>query len=358
MAKSGNIDYLQGSLQWASDIGRSRPTMEDEHHISGDETYTAGFVFDGHGGNEMSSRLRTIFPKLVPEMIQMNPTAVKAAWIGANDDAVDEVLYSGSTATGFIRTDTEWRVYNTGDSRTYIIDTVTRRIVFRTTDHNPKSPSERARIEGVGGFVMDGRVAGMLSVSRAFGDYSITGVIAEPDVTYVTEGDLAVVICDGIIERIQKTADERILATVLDGDSSTMASRLVLLGLETGSRDNLSAMTFKLSRSSRSSSAWSILENDSIVEQDDVSCSRCFEPLFSLSRGKVMAASIVQAPCNHLYHRACISRLYQDGRKCTMCDQFFSIDGTPVELSDLTSVELPSNCSIDLARSTIQSLQR
>lgn len=38
-------------------------------------------------------------------------------------------------------------------------------------DHKPTHAFERARIYKAGGFVMDGRVCGALSLSRAFGDY-------------------------------------------------------------------------------------------------------------------------------------------------------------------------------------------
>jgi len=38
-------------------------------------------------------------------------------------------------------------------------------------DHKPDNPGELARIQRSGGFVEDGRVNGMLALSRALGDF-------------------------------------------------------------------------------------------------------------------------------------------------------------------------------------------
>ena len=42
-----------------------------------------------------------------------------------------------------------------------------------SVDHRPNDPSEIRRIEGEGGFVTRGRVAGQLGVSRALGDHAL-----------------------------------------------------------------------------------------------------------------------------------------------------------------------------------------
>jgi serine/threonine protein phosphatase PrpC len=64
-----------------------------------------------------------------------------------------------------------------------------------STDHKPDDPEERKRIYNANGFVEDGRVNGMLALSRALGDFEYKNnpsfkpkdqaVTAHPDVKVV-----------------------------------------------------------------------------------------------------------------------------------------------------------------------------
>lgn len=59
-------------------------------------------------------------------------------------------------------------------------------------DHSPKNPQEQERIAAAGGWVTNGRVNGVLGVSRSFGDimyksFSPEGAASPSDI----EGDLA-----------------------------------------------------------------------------------------------------------------------------------------------------------------------
>lgn len=42
-------------------------------------------------------------------------------------------------------------------------------------DHKPENSQEHARIQRAGGFVEEGRVNGMLALSRALGDFEYKG---------------------------------------------------------------------------------------------------------------------------------------------------------------------------------------
>ncbi len=42
-------------------------------------------------------------------------------------------------------------------------------------DHKPDTPSEKRRIERANGYVEDGRVNGMLALSRSIGDFEYKG---------------------------------------------------------------------------------------------------------------------------------------------------------------------------------------
>lgn len=90
---------------------------------------------------------------------------------------------------------------NIGDSRAVSIQN--KKFVALSFDHKPEDRKEKARIQKEGGFVLDGRVCGSLSLSRAFGDLQFEGMVSsEPDVSVYSRRELELVVigCDGIWE--------------------------------------------------------------------------------------------------------------------------------------------------------------
>jgi len=81
----------------------------------------------------------------------------------------DGKSYAGCTATVVLVTRTEIICANSGDSRTVL--SRAGRAKDMSEDHKPDNPAEKARITRSGGFVEDGRVNGMLALSRALGDF-------------------------------------------------------------------------------------------------------------------------------------------------------------------------------------------
>jgi serine/threonine protein phosphatase PrpC len=77
--------------------------------------------------------------------------------------------FAGCTATVLLVTKTEIICANAGDSRTVL--SRGGRAQDMSEDHKPDNPGELARIQRSGGFVEDGRVNGMLALSRALGDF-------------------------------------------------------------------------------------------------------------------------------------------------------------------------------------------
>lgn len=59
-----------------------------------------------------------------------------------------------------------------GDCRA-VVGTRDGRVVRLTHDHRPDVAVERQRVEAAGGTIVDGRVDGVLSVTRAFGDFDL-----------------------------------------------------------------------------------------------------------------------------------------------------------------------------------------
>lgn len=77
--------------------------------------------------------------------------------------------FAGCTATVILVTKTEIICANAGDSRTVLARQ--NRAKDMSVDHKPDLEEERSRITRSGGFVDDGRVNGMLALSRALGDF-------------------------------------------------------------------------------------------------------------------------------------------------------------------------------------------
>ena len=59
---------------------------------------------------------------------------------------------------------------NSGDSRAILVNKAGK-VTELSHDHKPDEPGELKRIKAGGGFVDDGRVQGIIAVSRAIGDW-------------------------------------------------------------------------------------------------------------------------------------------------------------------------------------------
>lgn len=90
----------------------------------------------------------------------------------------------GCTASiGYIRLEGSKRVLyfaNVGDSSAFLFD---EQAIPLTTSHKPTNPKERERIIKAKGTVLMDRLAGILAVSRALGDFEFkdVGLISRPD---------------------------------------------------------------------------------------------------------------------------------------------------------------------------------
>lgn len=116
-------------------------------------------------------------------------------------------LKDGTTATTLLLLNDVLYCANIGDSRAVVCrykpqskETLAMQI---TVDHSPIIFNERMRIQKAGGTVKDGRVFGVLEVSRSIGDgqFKAHGVICVPDIKKITltPEDLFIILaCDGL----------------------------------------------------------------------------------------------------------------------------------------------------------------
>lgn len=112
----------------------------------------------------------------------------------------------GTTATTMIILNNVIYVANIGDSRAVVArkkEDGSFAPVCLTVDHDPMSHDERMRIQKAGAVVKDGRINGVIEVSRSIGDlpFKSLGIISTPDLKKLTltKNDLfAIIACDGL----------------------------------------------------------------------------------------------------------------------------------------------------------------
>ncbi|PWA69626.1 PPM-type phosphatase domain, Protein phosphatase 2C family [Artemisia annua] len=228
-------------------------------------------VFDGHGGSEASQMAKQDL--LDYFLVHVIAGALKKSSNFDNQDvlstaeAVEKHYSAGSTASVvLLLNDEELMVSNVGDSKVILCAGYAEEL---TSDHHPDRDDERARIESVGGYVLDWdipRVNGILAVSRAIGDVSLKryGVIAEPEMVgwrNITVKDRYLVVAsDGIFESLtpenvcQLIEDANVQENVNPFDkvpflpSYSLAHYIVKTALEKGSTDNLSVIVVPLAQ--------------------------------------------------------------------------------------------------------------
>ena len=163
-------------------------------------------------------------------------------------------LNDGSTAVQIAIRGRTMTIANVGDSRAVLISG--RKAITLTEDHKPSAPAEHRRIASFGGTVTYNtgiaRVAGVLAVSRAFGNYTIRNLIrADPDVTQreLTEQDHYLVLAsDGLWDVFRAAEVADICYTYERHGVQRIADYLVQMSLTRGSMDNITAVVVSLSR--------------------------------------------------------------------------------------------------------------
>lgn len=207
-----------------------RRSMEDSHITNlnlGDGNAFFG-VFDGHGGQEVALYVKKHYCKELVKLASYKSKQYKIA-LEESFQKMDELMkteagkkelnglsanqgeqsYAGCTATTILITPSEIYCANAGDSRT--VACKGGNCLELSHDHKPDDPEERKRIYNANGFVEDGRVNGMLALSRALGDFEYKSnpmfkpkdqaVTAHPDIKVIpltNDVQYILLACDGL----------------------------------------------------------------------------------------------------------------------------------------------------------------
>uniref|UniRef100_A0A8C7BSA2 Integrin-linked kinase-associated serine/threonine phosphatase 2C n=1 Tax=Neovison vison TaxID=452646 RepID=A0A8C7BSA2_NEOVI len=175
----------------------------------------------------------------------------------------------GSTATCVLAVDNILYIANLGDSRAILCrfneESQKHAALSLSKEHNPTQYEERMRIQKAGGNVRDGRVLGVLEVSRSIGDgqYKRCGVTSVPDIRrcQLTPNDRFILLaCDGLFKVftpeeavnfiLSCLEDEKIQSRegkpTVDARYEAACNRLASKAVQRGSADNVTVMVVRI----------------------------------------------------------------------------------------------------------------
>ncbi|XP_008793307.1 probable protein phosphatase 2C 47 [Phoenix dactylifera] len=273
-----------------ADIGPRR-YMEDEHIRIDDLSAHLGSllscptpsafygVFDGHGDSDAAAYIKrhairfifedTDFPQASePDKVFLDSVknCVRKAFLLADLALADDCTISSSSGTTALMALVFGRlllVANVGDCRAVLCRKG--KAVEMSQDHRPIYAAERQRVEESGGYIDDGYLNGVLSVTRALGDWDMkmprgspSPLISEPEFrqAMLTEDDEFLIIgCDGIWDVMSSQCAVSIVRRGLrrHDDPGHSARELVKEALRLNTSDNLTAIVICLSSEDRSS---------------------------------------------------------------------------------------------------------
>ncbi|EHB08735.1 Integrin-linked kinase-associated serine/threonine phosphatase 2C [Heterocephalus glaber] len=199
----------------------------------------------------------TLGTKPLTRVPQLYPDSLKPAW------------KDGSTATCVLAVDNTLYIANLGDSRAilcrYNEESQKHAALSLSKEHNPTQYEERMRIQKAGGNVRDGRVLGVLEVSRSIGDgqYKRCGVTSVPDIRrcQLTPNDRFILLaCDGLFKVftpeeavnfiLSCLEDEKIQTRegkpAVDARYEAACNRLANKAVQRGSADNVTVMVVRI----------------------------------------------------------------------------------------------------------------
>ena len=221
-------------------------------------------IFDGHGGSIISEFLCqnfiTFFMKQYQKYEIKNYEKIFQKTFSSLNDEIKKISNSykmGSTATIILITKeidqilgSQKVIYcaNIGDTNCELFSKSNcKRISY---EHRCNDSVEENRIKKGNGSIINGRVGGIISVTRAFGDFQCKdfGLICEPYINKVNvncnEKNYLILATDGIWDYISE--EDIFFITINNNDSMIICKNIIDKAKLNGSTDNMTCMVINL----------------------------------------------------------------------------------------------------------------
>ncbi|KAH0793840.1 protein phosphatase 2C [Histomonas meleagridis] len=236
----------------AETVGR-RPQMEDVScvvpNIPTDTSVFFG-LFDGHGGRDASEYVAQNLPNYIKNRVDGGSpltTAISDSFKVLQNEMKPWCVYVGTTAAIAVVDGSKLTVANVGDSRCVLSHNGN--AVRLTVDDKPDLPEEMEYIQSKGGIVKEGRLGGMLAVSRALGD-GFLGDCVNPtphikEVQITSEDAFVIIACDGVWDVMSDQEAVDLIASEIDPLEA--ARKIRDRAFELSSEDNISVIVVFLS---------------------------------------------------------------------------------------------------------------
>ena len=261
----------------------SETIMEDKsksiENFNNDKNQMIFEIFDGHGGDEISSYLQNNLAQIYKQNLLLNKgniiLSLKNAFRDADDEMRNQLNIEGLGSTGTLvhikwETENDLVVYsaNVGDSRVSLISP--EHIIRLSYDHRTTDEKEKKRILESGLEIIDDRINGTLMLTRIFGNYEYKnnikneneeieeneennnynkGLICEPFISKINidlsiENQYLILASDGIWDTITEEEIQHIIQ--YHTDTQQICSIAIKNCLRNEAWDNMSIFAVKL----------------------------------------------------------------------------------------------------------------
>lgn len=223
-------------------------------------------VFDGHGTHKVAdycaAEMHKVLQCIIDDASTDNDLDCSREWAQEAFERVHDQLGPSIGSLGGACASVVWfescsrwnrlHAANVGDCQTFLVRQ-NGEVIFLSQDHKPDDPSEKRRIEALGGAVIGQRVGGILNVSRSIGDYKGAKYLSRTPSYFTCDVEMeetvnTLVVCsDGLLDGTSFQSASRLAERVRElrqeeDDPGVVAEILVEEAIEGGSKDNCTAI--------------------------------------------------------------------------------------------------------------------